>query len=99
MAKLDLIRPSHSAIWSSTRTTRCKTLFHLLFESRFFLRVRTKGERVAPLKPRVDLLADAPEGVAEMIVDRGISRHQKDRIFQRLRRVVETTELEVGPAD
>src|SRR5215467_14454081 len=83
----------------SARVNGPETLFHLLLESRLLFGVRTKGEGMTPLEARVDFFPDPPERVAQMIVDGGIARYKKDRIFERLGRIIETAQLEISPAD
>src|SRR5664279_2892096 len=76
-----------------------QSVLELFLDQRFFVILRPEGERVAPLEPRLQLTSDAPIGIAEMIVDRGIARNELDRALERAGRVRITPKLEVGPAD
>ncbi len=53
---------------------------------------------MVPLEMRLELAADAPIGVAEMIVDDRIGRLQIDRFLQFAHRVVIAPEPVIGPA-
>src|SRR6185312_5513119 len=74
-------------------------VLQLRLDLRQFVRVGLEIARMRPLEARLEHTADAPIGVAQMIVDGRIFRLQLDRAFELLHRLVIVAELVIGPAE
>src|SRR5713101_5150811 len=65
---------------------------------RQFLRLRFQVAGMGPLEFRLQRAADAPIGVAEMVVDRRVFGLEIDRALEIFHRVFEIADAEIGPA-
>ncbi len=81
------------------RSSIRQTVEELLGNPRPLLVGRVEDEGVIPLEARLERPANAPIGVAEMVVDLGIVRRRLNRLLQRLDRALIITEPVIGPAE
>src|SRR4051794_22313919 len=82
---------------------RCRWLvrqagFELLLDLDELVRLGLEVARVGPLETGLQLAADFPVNVAEMIIDGGIFGLELDRVLQMLHRLLVIADAVIGPA-
>src|SRR3954451_10284832 len=76
-----------------------QTGFELFLDLDELIRLGLEIARVRPLETCLELAADLPIGIAEMIVDGGIFRLELDRVFEVLDRLLVVADAEIGPSE
>src|SRR5215203_441394 len=72
--------------------------FELFLDLDEFFRLSLEVARVGPLKPSLELAANLPVNVAEVIVDGGIFGLELNRVLEMLHRLLVIADPVIGPA-